>query len=164
MSIGTFLREEDAEQSQKDDQEHMDPVIEEKVYLVKEDWKLQGQLIDNLQEELVSMRTEVAKTTALPMEVRIVGNDVSGLVENVNTLGTDFIELQANMLGVTQDIQATKADMSSLKKSCHAIKGDTSMIKSSPDTMKSCYLALSIEHQTVLGQIKSSRQDIQEFI
>ena len=53
----------------------------------------QGQLIDNLQKEVVSMRTEVAKTTASPLEVRKASNDVSGLVENVNTFGTDFIEL-----------------------------------------------------------------------
>ena len=95
------------------------------------------------------MRTEVAKTTSLPVEVRKVCNDVSGLVQNVNTFGADFIFLRANILGVTEHVQATKADMSSVEKSCHSIKGDTSMIKSSTETMKSRYLALSIEHQTI---------------
>ena len=109
-----------------------------------------------------SMRAEVAKTTSLSVEVRKVGNDVSGLVQNVNTFGAD-IDLRANMLGATEHVQATKADMSSVEKSCHSIKGDTSMIKSSTETMKSRYLALSIEHQTILGQIKLSRQDIQEL-
>ena len=52
-------------------------------------------------------RTDVSKTTALPVEVRKVGNDVTGLVENVNAFGTDFIELRANMLRVQQDVQAT---------------------------------------------------------
>ena len=75
-------------------------------------------------------------------------------------LGADFIDLRANMLGVTEHVQATKADMSSVEKSCHSIKGDTCVIKSSTETMKSGYLALSIEHQTILGQIKLSRQDI----
>ena len=58
------------------------------------------------------MRTEVSKTTCLPVEVRKVGNDVTGLVQNVNIFGADFVELRANMLGVMEHVQATKADMS----------------------------------------------------
>ena len=103
------------------------------------------------------------KKLCRPVEVRKVGNDVSGLVQNVNTFGADFFDLQANMLGVTEHVQATNADMSSVEKSCHSIIGDMSMIKSTTETMKSRYLALSIEHQTILGQIKSSREDSQEF-
>ena len=53
--------------------------------------------------------------------------------------------------------------MSYMEKSCHSIKGDTSIIKSSTETMKTRYLALSFEHQTILGQIKSSREDTQEL-
>ena len=167
MSVATLLRDDDSEQRPKDDKQEIDSAIEEKAYIslnqVKEDWKQQGQLIQNLQKEVGSMRAEVAKTTSLPAKVRKVGNDVTGLVQNVNTFGADFIDLRANMFGVTEHVQATKIDMSSMEKSCHSIKGDTSMIKSSTETMKSRYLALSIEHQTILGQIKSSRQDIQEL-
>ena len=88
------------------------------------------------------MRAEDAKTRSLPVEVRKVGNDVTSLVQNVNTFEADFIDLRANMLAVTEHVQATKADMSSVEKSCHSIKGDTSMIKSSTETMRSRYLAL----------------------
>ena len=137
VSVATLLRDDDSEQRQEVGKPEIDPAIEEKVYIglnqVKEDWKQQGQLIQNLQKEVGSMRAEVAKTTSLPLEVRKVGNDVSGLVQNVNTFGADFIDLRANMLGVTEHVQATKADMSSMEKSCHSIKRDTSMIKSSTE-------------------------------
>ena len=74
---------------------------------------------------------------------------------NFNKFGADFIELRANMLGVQQDVQAPKADMSSVEKSCHGIRGDTSLLKGSTETMKSKYLVLSIEHHTVLAEIKA---------
>ena len=165
IKSGTLLRKEVNRKTELDDGEEVEAEVEEKFFLglnyVKKDWQQQGKLIETLQKEVMAMRTEVSKTASLPIEVRKVGNDVTGLVENVNTFGTDFIDLRANMLGVTEHVQATKADMSSVEKSCHTIKGDTSIIKSSTETMKSRYLALSIEHQTILGQIKSSREDTQ---
>ena len=108
LTVGSLLRKEDAHEQQLDDGEEVDSAIEEKFYLglnyVKEDWKRQGKLIENLQKEVVSMRTKVSKTTCLPVEVRKAGNDVSGLVQNVNTFGADFVELRANMLGVTEHV------------------------------------------------------------
>ena len=107
------MAEDYAEQQEKDEPQYMDPGIEDEVYLglkcIKEDAKRQGQGIERLQKGVLSMKTEVAKTTALPVEVHKVGNDITRLVENVNTFGTNFIKLKANMLGVMHDIQGRYA-------------------------------------------------------
>ena len=85
----------------------------------------------------MSLRTEVGKTTCLPVEVRKVSNDVKGLVEYVNTFGGDFVELRANMLGVQQDVQSTKGDIESVQKDCHNLKGDTHGIRGATEIIKS---------------------------
>ena len=58
LTVGSLLRKEEQE---LDDGEEVDPAIEEKFYLgldyVKENWKRQGKLIENLQKDVVSMRT-----------------------------------------------------------------------------------------------------------
>ena len=140
--------------------------VEEKVYLalqdIREEWERQGTQTENLKKEIMSLRTEVGKTTCLPVEVRKVSNDVKGLVEYVNTFGVDFVELRANMLGVQQDVQSTKGDIESVRKDCHNLKGDTHGIRGATEIIKSRYLALSLEHQTILGEVKTSREDVQQ--
>ena len=129
LSIHTFLREDDAKQPEKDEQVNNDPAIEEKVYLglryVKEDWKQQGQLIDNLQKEVVSMRTEVSKTTAPPVEVRKASNDISGLGENVNIFVTDFIEVRADMLGLRKILKQPRQN-------CRLLRNPATLSKETP--------------------------------
>ena len=140
--------------------------VEEKVYLalqdIREEWERQGTQTENLKKEIMSLRTEVGKTTCLPVEVRKVSNDVKGPVEYVNTFGVDFVELRANMLGVQQDVQSTKGDIESVRKDCHNLKGDTHGIRGATEIIKSRYLALSLEHQTILGEVKTSREDVQQ--
>ena len=116
--------------------------------------------MDNLKNEIMSMRTEVGKTTYLPVEVRKVSNDVRGLVEYFNTFGGDFIELRANILGVQQDVQSTKSDIESVRKDCHNLKGDTHGIRDATETIKSCNLAPSMEHLTILGELKTAQEDV----
>ena len=93
--------------------------------------------------------------------VAYVSNNVRGLVEYVNTFGWDFVELRANMLGVQQDIQSTKGDMESGRTDCHNLKGHTHGIWGATETIKSLNLALSLEHQTILGELKTVREDVQ---
>ena len=142
--------------------------VEENVYLAlqdtREEWERQGTWTDNLKNEIMSMRTEIGKTTCLPVEVRKVSNDVRDLVEYVNTYGGDFVELGANTLGVQQDIQSTKGDIESVRKDFHNLKGDTHGIRGATETIKSLDLALSLEHQTILGKGKTAREDVQKDV
>ena len=121
--------------------------VEEIVYLalqdIREEWERQGTLTNNLKNEIMSMRTEVGKTTCLPVEVRKLSNDVRGLIENINTFRGDFVKLRPNRLGVQQYVQSTKGDIESVRKDCHNLKGDAHGIRGATETIKSRNLAPS---------------------
>ena len=58
--------------------------------------------------------------------------------------------------------QSTKGDIESVRKDCHNLKGDTHCIRGATETIKSLNLALSLEHQTILGEGKTAREDVQQ--